>query len=66
MERRRVDTQSLSEILTTAGAFLSGFGSVLTAWLALRYERQRSKEECEERFASFRAGYETHRTGDIQ
>jgi hypothetical protein len=44
------------QILESLGAFLSGFGSVLTAYLALRYERQRSKEECDKRMAAFREG----------
>ena len=42
--------------LTALGAFLSGMGSVLTAAVAIRYERKRSKEECDERLKAFREG----------
>jgi hypothetical protein len=44
------------DVLNALGAFLSGFGSVLTAAVAIRYERKRSKEECAERMKAFREG----------
>lgn len=44
------------EALTAMAAFLSGFGSVLTAWLGVRWERKRSRQECEDRIAAFEEG----------
>ena len=46
----------LPETLTALAAFFSGIGTVLTGFLALRYERKRSKEECDERFKAFHEG----------
>jgi hypothetical protein len=46
------------EILGTVGIFLSGMGSVLTGWLALRYESKRGKEDCEKRIDAFMKGIE--------
>jgi hypothetical protein len=45
-----------SETVAALAAFLSGMGSVLTGWLALRYERKRSSEECEKRIKALEAG----------
>lgn len=44
------------EIVTTIAAFLSGMGSVLTGFLALRWERKRSAEECANRIAALHEG----------
>lgn len=44
------------DFLSATAAFLSGVGTVLTGALALRYERKRSKEECDQRFEAFREG----------
>lgn len=42
--------------LAGLGAFLSGVGSVLGAWFAIRAVRKRMREECEERLELFRRG----------
>jgi hypothetical protein len=44
------------EAIAAFAAFLSGIGSVLTGYLALRWERKRSREECQERIAALHAG----------
>ena len=44
------------QALSSMAAFLSGIGSVLTGWLALRYERKRSMEECRERIKALHEG----------
>jgi hypothetical protein len=44
------------DALAAAAAFLSGIGSVLTGYLALRWERKRSREECAERIAALHEG----------
>jgi hypothetical protein len=44
------------EGLATFAAFLSGIGSVLTGYLALRWERKRSREECAERIDALHKG----------
>ena len=54
--RGSMDFSNSSQIITTISAFLSGFGSVITAYLGIRYERKRSREECEERLAAFKEG----------
>jgi hypothetical protein len=43
-------------VLAAIGAFLSGVGSVLGAWIAIRAVRRRMTKECEERFALFKEG----------
>jgi hypothetical protein len=42
--------------LAALGAFLSGMGSVLGAFWAIRRVRKHDEEECEKRFAAFREG----------
>jgi hypothetical protein len=42
--------------VATIAAFLSGIGSVLTGFLALRWERGRSRTECEERIKALHEG----------
>jgi hypothetical protein len=44
------------DILGTLGVFLSGAGTLLTAFGAFHYERKRGEQECEKRFAAFREG----------
>lgn len=44
------------ETIATIAAFLSGMGSVLTGFLALRYESNRSRKACEERIAALHEG----------
>lgn len=44
------------ESVTAIAAFISGVGSVLTGFLALRYERNRSAKECAERIAALHEG----------
>jgi hypothetical protein len=44
------------DFLSAAAAFLSGIGTVLTGWLALRYERKRSEEDCKKRIDAFMSG----------
>ena len=45
-----------SEVITSLAAFLSGLGSVLTAYLGIRFERKRSRAECEDRINAFQEG----------
>jgi len=47
--------------LAALGAFFSGMGSVLSAWLGIRYERKRGLADCERRLASLREGIEIER-----
>jgi len=47
-----------SEWLTAFAAFLSGAGSVLGAWYAIRAVHKRDEQECEKRFQAFREGLE--------
>jgi len=42
--------------LAALGAFLSGMGSVVSAWLGIRYERKRGLEECARRLDALREG----------
>jgi len=55
-----IDATLVAEVtgdaLAAAAAFLSGIGSVLTGWLALRYEAKRSDRNCQERIDSFMKG----------
>jgi hypothetical protein len=46
------------DALAAFAAFLSGIGSVLTGYLALRWERKRSREECAARIAALHEGLE--------
>jgi hypothetical protein len=48
--------------LAAVAAFLSGIGSVLTGWLALRYEAKRSDRNCQERIDAFMKGMEQRET----
>jgi len=43
------------------GAFFSGMGSVVSAWLGIRYERKRGLADCERRLAALREGVEIER-----
>lgn len=45
-----------TQVITTLAAFLSGFGSVVTAWLGVRWERKRSRQECLDRIRAFEEG----------
>jgi len=47
------------DVLAAAAAFISGIGSVLTGWLALRYEAKRSDRNCQERIQAFMDGLDT-------
>jgi hypothetical protein len=51
------------DVAAALGAFLSGVGSVLSAFFALRYERKRGEAECEKRFAAFREGMSLREDG---
>ena len=44
------------DLLGTIGVFLSGAGSLLTAFGAIHYEKKRGERECAERFDKFMAG----------
>jgi hypothetical protein len=44
------------DALDSIAAFLSGFGSVITAYLGVRWERNRSRKECEDRINAFEKG----------
>lgn len=44
------------QVITSIAAFLSGFGSVLTAYLGIRFEKKRSRQECEDRIKAFQEG----------
>jgi hypothetical protein len=50
------DPTNVDNIINTLAAFLSGFGSVVTAYLGIRFERNRSRQECEEKIKAFREG----------
>jgi hypothetical protein len=52
------------DFASTIGAFLSGIGSVLTGFLAIRYERKRSKQDCEDRFKAYQAGIKQERAAE--
>jgi hypothetical protein len=52
---------ALPETISALAAFFSGIGTVLTGWFAIRYERKRSKEECDERFKAFHAGIQLNK-----
>ena len=51
-----------TETISALAAFFSGIGTVLTGWFALRFERKRSKEECDERFKAFHEGMVVHKS----
>lgn len=44
------------DILGTIGVFLSGAGSLLTAFGAIHYEKKRGEKECDRRFQAFLDG----------
>jgi hypothetical protein len=44
------------DILGTVGVFLSGAGTLLTAFGAFHYERKRGEKECDRRFAAYKEG----------
>jgi hypothetical protein len=50
--------------LNALGAFLSGIGSVLSAFLALHYERRRGEKECARRMAALREGMTLQRQAE--
>jgi hypothetical protein len=56
------DPTNVDSIINTLAAFLSGFGSVVTAYLGIRFERNRSRQECEEKIKAFREGMKLGRT----
>lgn len=47
-----------SDQIAALGAFLSGAGSVLGAWLVLKSSRKRMERECEEKLRLFKEGVE--------
>ena len=51
-------TEATGDLLGTIGIFLSGIGSVLTGWLAIRFESKRGRKVCEERIDAFLKGIE--------
>jgi hypothetical protein len=50
-----------SDQVAAIGAFLSGMGSVLGAWFAIRSVRKRMQQECEERIKLLEHGIEIGR-----
>lgn len=44
------------DILGTLGIFLSGAGSILTAFGAIHYERKRGEKDCAQRIEAFWQG----------
>jgi hypothetical protein len=48
-----------SDQVAALGAFLSGAGSVLGAWLVLKSSRKRMERECEEKLRLFKEGITT-------
>ena len=46
----------MNSSLAALGAFLSGAGSVLGAWVAIRSVRRRMAQDCKERFELFKEG----------
>jgi len=44
------------DLLGTVGVFLSGMGTLLTAFGAFHFERKRGRQECKEKFDAFREG----------
>jgi hypothetical protein len=45
-----------SDLLAALGAFLSGAGSVLSAWWYVKAMRKRAEEECARRMQAFKDG----------
>ena len=45
-----------SNWLAGLGAFLSGVGSILGAWFAIRGMRKRMRQDCEERLELYKQG----------
>jgi hypothetical protein len=43
-------------VIESIGVFLSGIGTVVTGWLALRYEAKRSDRNCKERIEAYMTG----------
>lgn len=62
-ETTTVDT---GNILGTIGIFLSGAGSVLTGYLAIRWEKKRGKQECDDRFQALHEGLKLRDEIDAQ
>jgi hypothetical protein len=50
------------DILGTVGVFLSGAGTLLTAFGAFHYERKRGEAECAKRFEAMREGLRVRKT----
>lgn len=48
-------------MITALAAFLSGVGSVLTGFFAIRWERRRGIEDCEKRVEALLKGIEIGR-----
>lgn len=46
------------EVIAALGAFLTGAGSVLSAIVAIHFERKNARRECEERINALLKGYE--------
>jgi homoserine kinase len=42
--------------LAAVGAFLSGAGSVITAWFYVKWQRKNWDKECNQRLEAFKAG----------
>jgi hypothetical protein len=57
-----LDPTNVDNVINTLAAFLSGFGSVITAYLGIRFERKRSRQECDDRIKAFREGMKLGRT----
>jgi len=51
-----IGTEVSGDILGTIGVFLSGAGSILTAFGAIHYERRRGEKICNERIQAFKEG----------
>jgi hypothetical protein len=45
-----------SDLLTALGAFLSGMGSILSAFWYVKAMRKRAEQECEKRLQAFKDG----------
>ena len=51
-----VESELSGNVLSALGLFLSGMGSVLTGYMAIRYEHKRSVEECRRRIEALFSG----------
>ena len=48
--------EATGDLLGTIGVFLSGAGSLLTAFGAIHYEKKRGEKDCDRRFNAFMDG----------